>query len=149
MNQILKYPGSLAVVVALSWAISALAQTSGPYKVGMSAAITGGPATSYAPMVEIFRAYISKVNDAGGVNGHPIQVIYEDDRGEPARAGTNAKKLVEQDQVTLLVNTSISATFKPAIVTAKESKTPLLFGGSVCPEEVFPPADPLLFCTTS
>jgi len=115
----------------------------------MSAAITGGPATTYAPMVEIFRAYISKVNGEGGVNGHAIQVIYEDDRGEPARAATNAKKLVEQDKVTLLINTTTSATFKPVIATAKESKTPLLFGGSVCPEEVFPPADPLLFCSTS
>ena len=149
MNQILKYPGSLAVVVTLGFGTAAPANAQEPYRVGMSAAITGGPATTYAPMVEIFRAYISKVNDGGGVNGHPIQVIYEDDRGEPARAGTNAKKLVEQDKVTLLINTSTSATFKPAIATSKESNTPLLFGGSVCPEEVFPPADPLLFCTTS
>lgn len=146
---LVKCLGYLVLVVTLGFAISAQAQTSEPYKVGMTAAITGGSATSYAPMVEIFRAYINKVNDEGGVNGHPIQVIYEDDRGEPARGGTNAKKLVEQDNVALLVNTSISATYKPVIATARDSKTPLLFGGSVCPEEVFPPADPLLFCTTS
>jgi branched-chain amino acid transport system substrate-binding protein len=36
------------------------------------------------------------------------------------------------------------------IATASESSAPLLFGGAVCPEEVFPPAaDPLLFCSTS
>lgn len=149
MAQTLKCLGCLALVVTLGFATGAPANASEPYKVGMTAAITGGPATTYAPMVEIFRAYVSKVNDGGGVNGHAIQVIYEDDRGEPARAATNAKKLVEQDKVMLLINTTISATFKPVIATAKESKTPLLFGGSVCPPEVFPPADPLLFCSTS
>ena len=140
---------SVALTVALGVGIATLADASEPYRVGMTAAITGGSATSYAPMVEIFKAYIDKLNADGGVNGHPIQVIYEDDRGEPARAATSAKKLVEQDHVVLLVNTTISATYKPVIATAKGSKTPLLFGGGVCPEEVFPPADPLLFCSTS
>ncbi len=139
----------LAFVVALGVAIPAVSNASDPYKVGMTAAITGGQATTYAPMVEIFKAYISKVNEEGGVNGHPIQVTYEDDRGEPARAATNARKFAEQDNVVLLVNTTTSATFKPVIAVAKDSKTPLLFGGSVCPEEVFPPADPFLFCSTS
>ena len=139
----------VALVVALVIGTAGLADANEPYKVGMSAAITGPAATTWAPMVELFRAYISKVNDAGGVNGHPIQVIYEDDRAEPARVATNAKKFADQEKVVLMVNTSTSATFKPMIATAKESKTPLLFGGAVCPEEVFPPADPLLFCSTS
>lgn len=140
---------ALTLTIALAWPIPAPAETREPYKVGMTAAITGGAATMTAPMTEMFRAYINKMNAEGGVNGHPIQVSYEDDRGEPARSATNAKKLVDQDRVVLLVNTSLSATFKPVIAAAKDSMTPLLFGGSVCPEEVFPPADPLLFCSTS
>jgi ABC-type branched-subunit amino acid transport system substrate-binding protein len=139
----------LAVTILAATSIPHPATAADPYRVGMTAGITGGPAQTYIPMVEVFKAYIAKVNAEGGVNGHPIQVLYEDDRAEPARAATNAKKLVEQDKVALLVNTSTSATFKPVIAVAREGKTPLLFGGSVCPEEVFPPADPLLFCSTS
>ena len=138
---------SVALLVPLGFALPAPAQE--PYKVGMTAAITGPAATEYAARVETFRAYLSKVNAEGGVNGHPIQVAYEDDRGEPARAQTNAKKLVEQENAVLLVNTSLSATYRPVMATIRETKTPLLFGGGVCPEEVFPPADPLMFCTTS
>jgi len=146
MKRSWRFPGSVALAAAMA-AAPAAAQDA--YKVGMTAAITGPSATSYAPMVDIFRAYIAKLNAEGGVNGRQVQVVYEDDRGEPGRAGTNAKKLLEQDQVQLFINTSISATYKPTISAAKDTRTPLLFGGSVCPEEVFPPADPLLFCTTS
>jgi ABC-type branched-subunit amino acid transport system substrate-binding protein len=139
--------GATALLLALAVAAPAAAQEA--YKVGMTAGVTGGVATTYVPIVEIFKAYIAKLNAEGGVNGRQVQVVIEDDRGEPARAGTNAKKLIEQDGVTLFINTSSSATFKPTIAAAKEGKTPMLFGGAVCPEEVFPPADPLLFCTTS
>jgi ABC-type branched-subunit amino acid transport system substrate-binding protein len=138
---------SLALTVLLPLASPAWAQE--PYKVGMTAAITGPAAVEYAARVDTFRAYMAKVNAEGGVDGHPVQVGYEDDRGEPARAATNAKKLVEQDKVVLLVNTSLSATYKPVMATVTETKTPLLFGGGVCPQEVFPPANPLMFCTTS
>ena len=137
----------LAFMALLVISTPALAQE--PYKVGITAAITGPAAVEYAARVETFRAYMSKVNSEGGINGHPIQLGYEDDRGEPARAATNAKKLVEQDKVVLLVNTSVSATYKPVMATVTEAKTPLLFGGGVCPQEVFPPANPLMFCTTS
>jgi hypothetical protein len=139
----------LLVALALTLAPAAPALAAEPYRVGMTAGITGPVATTWVPIAEVFKLYVNKLNADGGINGHPVQVIYEDDRGEPARAGTNAKKLVEQDQVVLLINTSSSATFKPTIAVAKESETPLLFGGAVCPEEVFPPADPLLFCSTS
>lgn len=140
---------ALSVALALVIVASTTAVASESYTVGVTAAITGGAATMTAPMVELFRAYLDKVNAEGGVNGRRINVIYEDDRAEPARAATNARKLVEQDNVLLLVNTSLSSTFKPTIVTARESGTPLLFGGAVCPKAVFPPADPMLFCSTS
>lgn len=140
---------SLALALAVWAASPADALAADPYRVGVTAAITGGASTTYAPMVENFKAYIARVNAAGGVHGHPIEVLYEDDRAEPARAATSARKLADQDRVVLMVNTTTSATYKPMIAIAKETSTPLLFGGGVCPEEVFPPADPLLFCSTS
>lgn len=144
-----KLVAALAVAVVPLAVAAEPVQASDPYKVGVTAALTGPVSTTFGPMVDLFKAYIGKVNAEGGINGHPIQVIYEDDRAEAPRSITNAKKLLEQDKVVLLINTSSSATFKPVIATTKEAKTPLLFGGSVCPDEVFPPAEPLLFCSTS
>jgi branched-chain amino acid transport system substrate-binding protein len=47
------------------------------------------------------------------------------------------------------VNASTSATYKPFMTESEAGKIPLLFGGGVCPTEAFPPAHPLIFCSTS
>jgi hypothetical protein len=51
--------------------------------------------------------------------------------------------------VKLLVLSSLSSTFAPVIAETKRANVPLLFMGAVCPKEVYPPADPLQFCTTA
>ena len=136
-----------AAVLVLTAAAYAAAQAPEPYRIGMTAAITGPFSTGYAPTYEAYRTYFKRVNDAGGINGHPVAITYEDDRGEPQRAAAAAKKLTEG--TLLLINASISPTYKPVMAEADASKTPLLFGGGVCPREAFPPAAPLIFCTTS
>jgi branched-chain amino acid transport system substrate-binding protein len=118
-----------------------------PYRIGMTAAITGRFSAGYAPTYEAYRAYFKRINDAGGINGHPVEITYEDDRGEPQRAAAAAKKF--GDSAILIINASISATYKPVQTEAEATKTPLLFGGGVCPREAFPPAHALIFCTTS
>ncbi|HEU5194518.1 MAG TPA: ABC transporter substrate-binding protein [Methylomirabilota bacterium] len=139
----------LALVVVLLMAAAApppsLAQD--VYRIGMSAAITGRAATGYAPTYEAYRVYFKRINDAGGINGRKVEIDYEDDRGEPQRAAAAAKKLAESSL--LIVNASISATYKPLMTETEAAKVPLLFGGGVCPREAFPPANPLIFCSTS
>ena len=134
-------------VLTLAGAVPAPAQAPEPYRIGMTAAITGRFSAGYAPTYEAYRAYFKRVNDAGGINGHPVEITYEDDRGEPQRAAAAAKKFGESS--ILMINASISATYKPVQTEAEATKTPLLFGGGVCPREAFPPAHPLIFCTTS
>ena len=128
-----------------------LAVTSVPaaaqYRIGMSAAITGPASSTYAPTYEAYRVYFKRVNDAGGINGQKVEIAFEDDRGEPQRAAANAKKLGETS--ILMVNSSTSATYKPFMTESETGKVPLMFGGGVCPREAFPPASPLIFCSTS
>src|SRR5882672_11800989 len=134
----------LAALLAVTATVTpALAQ----YRIGMSAAITGPASSTYAPTYEAYKAYFKRVNDGGGINGQKVEIAYEDDRGEPQRAAANAKKLAEGS--ILLVNASTSATYKPFMTESETEKLPLLFGGGVCPREAFPPANPLIFCSTS
>ena len=134
----------LAAFLAVTATVTpALAQ----YRIGMSAAITGPASSTYAPTYEAYKAYFKRVNDAGGINGQKVEIAYEDDRGEPQRAAANAKKLAEGS--ILLINASTSATYKPFMTESETEKIPLLFGGGVCPREAFPPANPLIFCSTS
>jgi ABC-type branched-subunit amino acid transport system substrate-binding protein len=138
--------GMVAVVLA-AVAVPSPAMAQDVYRIGMSAAITGRAATGYAPTYEAYKVYFKRINDAGGINGHKVEIDYEDDRGEPQRAAAAAKKLAESS--ILIVNASISATYKPLMSETEAAKVPLLFGGGVCPREAFPPANPLIFCSTS
>src|SRR2546428_9826795 len=132
---------SLLAVLALG------APASAQYRSGMSAATTGPASATYAPTYEAYRVYFKRVNDAGGINGQKVEIAFEDDRGEPQRAAANAKKLGETS--ILMVNSSTSATYKPFMTESETGKVPLMFGGGVCPREAFPPASPLIFCSTS
>jgi ABC-type branched-subunit amino acid transport system substrate-binding protein len=134
-----------AILISAAW--PALAQDA--YVVGVSAAMTGPGAAIYAPVVDAMKAYIEHVNRRGGVNGKPIRLIVQDDGAEPSKAAANAKKLLAQDQVVMLINTSLSSTYAPMVAEAKRANVPLYFGGSVCPKDTYPPADPLQFCSSA
>ncbi len=133
--------------VAFAVPLSAIAQDA--YVIGLTGAMTGPPASTYAPAVDALRIYIDRVNAAGGINGKKINLILQDDSAQPGKAAANAKKLITQDNVILMLNASLSSTYAPVAAEAKQANVPLLFASSVCPQSVYPPADPLQFCTTA
>ena len=125
----------------------ALAQDA--YVVGITAALTGPPASTYAPAVDALRIYIDRVNAAGGINDKKVNLIIQDDSAEPSKAAANAKKLLTQDNVVLLLDASLSSTYAPVVAEAKGAGVPLVFASSVCPKDVYPPANEGQFCTTA
>jgi branched-chain amino acid transport system substrate-binding protein len=136
--------GAAALVLAVG---SAVAQDA--YVVGVTGAMTGPQAGILAPVVEMAGAYVNHINGRGGINGKQVRLIVADDQGEPSRAAANAKKLLSQDKVVLLLNTSVSSTYAPVIAETKQAGVPLYFAGAVCPKETYPPADPMQFCSTA
>ena len=136
----------LGACAAVALAVPAYAQD---YVIGLSSALTGPPASTYAPMADSLRLYLDRVNAAGGVNGHKITLVVQDDSAEPSKAAANARKLVTQDNVLLVINASLSSTYAPVVAEIKRAEVPVMFANGVCPREVYPPADPLQFCTTA
>lgn len=137
-----------AALVAFAGLQAAPVSAQDAYTVGVSAAMTGPGAGIYAPVVEAMRIYIDHVNSRGGVNGKQVRLVVLDDGAEPSRAAANAKKLT-QDNVLMLVNSSLSSTYAPMVAESKRANIPLYFAGSVCPKETYPPADPLQFCSSA
>jgi branched-chain amino acid transport system substrate-binding protein len=125
------------------------AQAQDAYVIGVSGAMTGPVASNYAPVVEAMKAYLEHINARGGINGRKVRVVVLDDQAQPSRAATNAKQLLEQDKVAVLLNVSLSSTYAPMIAESKRAGVPLYFAGAVCPKETYPPADPLQFCSTA
>jgi branched-chain amino acid transport system substrate-binding protein len=138
--------GATALAV-IAMATPASAQDA--YVIGLTGALTGPVASTQAPPIEAIRIYMERVNAAGGINGKPVRLVLQDDAAEPSKAAANAKKLITQDNVVLMINSSLSSTYAPTVAEARRAGVPLLFAAGVCPKEVYPTADPLQFCTTA
>jgi len=140
---------SIITAAALVAGVSGSALAQDAYVVGITAALTGPPASTYAPAVEALRIYVDRLNASGGVNGKKIKLVIEDDSAQPSKAAANAKKLLSEDSPVLLLNASLSSTYAPVIAEAKNAGVPLMFSSSVCPKDVYPPAQEGEFCTTA
>lgn len=137
----------VGAIAAAAIALPAVAQDA--FVVGLTGAMTGPGASTTGPAIEGLRLYVERINAAGGIKGRKINLVLLDDQAEPSKAAANAKRLLTQENVVLMINSSLSSTFAPTVAEAKRAQVPLLFMGAVCPKEVYPPADPLQFCTTA
>jgi len=140
---------ALAALTGALLGATSIAAAQDAYVIGVSAAMTGPAAATYAPVVESMKAYLEHVNARGGIRGKPVRLVVLDDSAQPSRAAANAKRLLTEDKVVLLMNSSLSSTYAPMVAEAKRANVPLYFAGSVCPKETYPPADPLQFCSTA
>src|SRR2546428_12321627 len=79
--------GAAVGLLTLVAAHPAAAQAPEPYRIGMTAAITGPFSAGYAPTYEGYRTYFKRGNEAGGVQRAPVGSNPEGGRGGPPRAG--------------------------------------------------------------
>jgi branched-chain amino acid transport system substrate-binding protein len=138
-----------AIVVALAAFMARPTSAEDTYQVGVTGALKGRSAASYAPVVEALRLYIDKVNAAGGANGKPVNLLIEDDLTLPWKAGANARKFLTEDGAVLMLDASLSMTNATVVAEAKNAGVPLIFAGSVCPKYIYPPAAEDAFCTNA
>lgn len=74
-----------------------------------------------------------EINKAGGLNGRQIQIIVEDDQGEPNKAATVVTKLINQDKVHALLGEVASSNSLAAAPKAQEAKVPMISPSSTNP----------------
>jgi branched-chain amino acid transport system substrate-binding protein len=97
-----------------------------PYVIGFQTDMTSPYHVNTAPMSEGFSLYMQIVNERGGINGHPVKVIYEDDKSSPAQAGSIATKLILEDKVLAICGLSFSYAHLPVYELAKRYGVPVI-----------------------
>lgn len=70
-----------------------------PYRIGMSTCISGPLGFLGEEIRDAAILAVDQVNAAGGINGHPVELLIEDDAGDPGQSVTKITKLVEDDGV--------------------------------------------------
>jgi len=100
--------------------------TGAPYKIGAIFSVTGDNSPLGQPEKETAMLLEARINKTGGINGHPVQIIIEDDAGQETNALLAAKKLVERDGVIAVVGPSLSGTSLAIVGYMEQRQVPLI-----------------------
>jgi branched-chain amino acid transport system substrate-binding protein len=88
----------------------ALAQSSGPpVLIGVTGPLTGQYAQYGAQWKKGFDLALDEINAAGGVNGRPLQYVFEDSQSDPRQTVTIARKYVADERIVVEVGDFSSA----------------------------------------
>jgi branched-chain amino acid transport system substrate-binding protein len=113
----------LAAIVAASAALSVSTSFGADITVGFVTSLSGPGASigiPYEKGILASHAYAEKIGD------HKIKLIRLDDASDPSAATRNARKLVEEEKVDVLMGTSGVPGTTAMMVVAVETKTPMI-----------------------
>jgi len=97
-----------------------------PYKIGAIFSVTGPASFLGEPEKNTVIMLADQINKAGGINGHPVEVIVEDDKSDEGQAVLAAKKLLDKDKVIAIIGPSITGSSMAVIPIVQGAKTPLV-----------------------
>ena len=97
-----------------------------PYKIGVFFSVTGPASSLGVPERDTAMMLVEQVNGKGGLLGpagklHPIELTLEDDQTDSSEAGLIVKKLVEDDNVPVIVGGTASGVSLAVMGTVTEA----------------------------
>lgn len=100
-----RHLGLLAAVLMAGTAQAAMADT---IKLGVFGPLSGDAAAMGQSEKESVELAVKDRNDAGGIRGKKIEIVYGDDAGKPEEAVNVAKRLISRDEVLMLIGSMSS-----------------------------------------
>lgn len=119
--------------------------TGEPIKIGAVLSLTGTYAALGESEKNALDLEVERINEAGGIDGRPIEIVIEDDATDEAKAVAAASKLIEQDRVVAILGatgTGQTMAMRSEIQRAGIPQVSMA-GGTVITDEF----DPLVFQT--
>jgi branched-chain amino acid transport system substrate-binding protein len=95
------------VLGSLSAVSAGASANKSPITIGYMCTCSGPTASSNTVAPPAYQAWVDMTNAHGGINGHKIKLIVEDDQASPTVGLTEATKLVTQDHVIAIVDWSL------------------------------------------
>ena len=74
-----------------------------------------------------------EINQAGGINGRRLDVVFQDDKGSPEIAAQSASKLIQQYKVVAIIGAGASGNSLAAAPNAQSASVPLIAPSSTHP----------------
>ena len=102
--------------------------------VGGVAPLTGEAATFGASTKNGYDLAVSEWNAKGGVLGKQVQLVFADDKGDPAEGATVFTKLIEQDKACAILGTVMSKVSLAGAPICQSAKVPMIATASTNPK---------------
>ena len=117
---------SLLVVVCALLLTGGCSSKKDTFKIGAVFALTGPAAMLGTPEGNTTEMIVNRVNEAGGIKGRPLEVIFYDTEADSTKALTAVKKLISKDNVLVIIGPTTSGTTLAVADFAEKSGVPLV-----------------------
>jgi len=98
--------GSTGAAPTGASSVGGAAATKSPIKIGFITSLTGAASSTFSTSAVGAKAYFNSVNEKGGYDGHPIQLVTEDDTSSAAGAASATKLLISQNVFAIISDSS-------------------------------------------
>lgn len=127
MKKTLLWVIGIVVVVFIVVSVAGKKQTeSGPIRIGFIGPLTGDTSSLGQASKSSVEIAVNEINEAGGINGRHIEMIYEDGKCLTATALSAGQKLISFDKVTAIIGGLCSGETSAFIKQASEAKIPVI-----------------------
>lgn len=111
--------------------------TAEPYRIGAVLSLAGTYAGLGIPEKNAIELEVARINEAGGIDGRPIEVIYEDDATDAAKAQAAAVRLIDEEGVLAIMGASGTGQTMAMRSDAERAGVPIISmaGGSVITDD--------------
>lgn len=132
-----KIKALFSALMVLTIALTAIAipgcQTKGEIKIGAVLPLTGDAGVWGQDTKTGIDLAVDLINEAGGINGRQVRVVYEDSKADPQTGVSAFRKLITVDKVQYVIDNSISSVTLAMAPIAEENKVVLLATGATAP----------------
>ena len=137
MGLVLAACGDGATATAVPQVAEPTAIPLAPFTIGVMESVTG-PGETYGVMaVQSKQLAVDQINAAGGINGHELKIVVEDEKCNAQDAITAYTKLTQVDDVKIILGTSCSGAMLGAAPLAEKDGVVMFSGLATNPDIAF------------
>lgn len=123
-----------ATLVLLSTVVAHGAFGADPIRIGITASLSGQYAVPGEDMMQGLQMWAHDVNGRGALLGRPVEIIYYDDKSDPATSAQLYERLISEDKVDLLIGPYSSDVTIEASSVAERHNFPMVSGSAAASE---------------
>lgn len=100
--------------------------TGDPIKIGTIYAMSGGSAAIGTNILRGIDFAVAEINEAGGVNGRPLEVVRGDHAGDAATGRSEAERLITQEKVDVMMGCHMSVVTEVVAQVCQQYQVPMV-----------------------